>query len=98
MWHHFLLSNFGDCFANAYDPLRRFENFLIKEGCMDDHSLASIRGEERKAVLRALEATEKRPLPKLETMVKDVYKNMSLNLLKQEESLHRHLKKYPRKK
>ena len=82
---------------SAFDPLRRFEKFLIKQGWMDDRTLAAIKDKERKAVLKALEAAEKRPLPKLETMFKDVYKDMPLNLLKQEESLQRHLKKYPKK-
>lgn len=82
---------------NSFDPLKRFENFLIKQEWMDENTLAAIRDEERKAVLKALEAAEKRPLPKLETMFKDVYKDMPLNLLKQEESLQKHMTKYSKR-
>jgi len=57
-----------------------------------------VANEEREAVVKAMEKSEKRPLPKLESMFKDVYKDMPLNLLIQEKSLQRHLSKYPIKK
>ncbi len=82
---------------NVHDPLRRFEQFLLKQNWMDESDLSTIKNEERVSVLKALERSEKRPQPKLETMFQDVYKEMPLNLVMQEKLLQKHMKKYPEK-
>lgn len=83
---------------DVFDPLRRFEEFLMQHKWMDENNLLLVANEEREAVVKAMEKSEKRPLPKLESMFKDVYKDMPLNLLIQEKSLQRYLSKYPIKK
>jgi 2-oxoisovalerate dehydrogenase E1 component alpha subunit len=82
---------------NTYDPIMRFEKFLTKHKWINEDDLIAINDEERKSVLKAMERAEKRPQPKLGTMFQDVYKDMPLNLLMQEKSLHRHMKKYSEK-
>jgi len=82
---------------NIHDPLRRFEKFLMKQHWMDENDISAVSNEERMSVLKAMERSEKRPQPKLETMFQDVYKEMPLNLMIQEEALQKHMKKYPEK-
>lgn len=81
----------------SFDPLGRFEKFLMKHGWMNENDFPIITNTERKAVVKAMEKAEKRPLPKLDTMFKDVYKDMPLNLIVQEQSLQRHMRNYPEK-
>lgn len=83
--------------ADLFDPLLRYEKFLIKHRWVDEKDLSNIESDERKAVVKAMEKAEKRGMPKLDTMFKDVYKDMPLNLWMQERQLHRHLRKYPEK-
>mmetsp|Transcript_16811 Transcript_16811/g.30481 ORF Transcript_16811/g.30481 Transcript_16811/m.30481 type:complete len:558 (+) Transcript_16811:224-1897(+) len=80
--------------TDVSDPLVRFDRFLKHFGWMDDNAAASIEDEERIAVIRAMEAAETRPGPKLETMFQDVYHEKPPHLIRQEEELKRHLKKY----
>ena len=79
------------------DPLTRFEMFLVEQKWMDEETLSTIAKEERQAVLKAMEAAEKRSQPKLDTMFEDVYKEKPLNLVMQEKSLQKHMKMYPEK-
>ena len=76
------------------DPIVRFERFLHNVGWMDTNSKASIEDEERVAVLRAMEAAECRPKPKLDTMFTDVYYEKPANLVRQEKELLQHLKRH----
>jgi 2-oxoisovalerate dehydrogenase E1 component alpha subunit len=76
------------------DPIVRFERFLHNVGWMDMNSKASIEDEERVAVLRAMEAAECRPKPKLDTMFTDVYYEKPANLVRQEKELLQHLKRH----
>ncbi|KAL7536949.1 hypothetical protein ACHAXR_007502 [Thalassiosira sp. AJA248-18] len=80
--------------SDVADPMVRFDRFLKHFGWMDDNTVASIEDEERIAVLRAMEAAEARPDPKLATMFDDVYHEKPPHLIRQEEDLKRHLKKY----
>ncbi len=81
----------------VHDPLNRFEKFLLKHEWIDEESIASIEKEERKAVMEVLQQAEKRKGPGIGTMFQDVYSEMPLNLVMQERSLHKHMKKYPSK-
>lgn len=76
------------------DPRVRFDRFLKQFGWLDDDDIALIEDDERKAVLKAMEAAENRPKPKLHNMFEDVYHEMPPVLVRQEEELKRHLKKY----
>ena len=80
--------------ADESDPLVRLDRFLKRLGWMDEDGAASIDDEERIAVLRAMEAAEARSGPELDTMFSDVYYEKPPHLIRQEEELKRHLKKY----
>ena len=80
--------------THVSDPLVRFDRFLKNFGWMDEDDVKSIEDEERIAVLRAMEAAEVRPKPKLDTMFEDVYHEKPPSLVRQEEELKRHLKRY----
>jgi 2-oxoisovalerate dehydrogenase E1 component alpha subunit len=76
------------------DPILRMDKFLRHYGWMDDNAVASIEDEERVAVLRAMEAAEARPDPKLDTMFTDVYHTKPPHLIRQERELRGHLKRH----
>mmetsp|Transcript_473 Transcript_473/g.737 ORF Transcript_473/g.737 Transcript_473/m.737 type:complete len:560 (-) Transcript_473:129-1808(-) len=76
------------------DPILRMDKFLRHYGWMDDDAVALIEDEERVAVLRAMEAAEARPGPKLDTMFTDVYHEKPPHLLRQETELRQHLKRH----
>lgn len=76
------------------DPIMRLDKFLRHCGWMDDNDVASIEDTERVAVLRAMEAAEARPRPKLDTMFTDVYCDKPPHLIRQEMELNDHLKRF----
>mmetsp|Transcript_21106 Transcript_21106/g.32587 ORF Transcript_21106/g.32587 Transcript_21106/m.32587 type:complete len:148 (-) Transcript_21106:147-590(-) len=76
------------------DPILRMDKFLRHYGWMDDDAVSLIEDEERVAVLRAMEAAEARPGPKLDTMFTDVYHEKPPHLLRQETELRQHLKRH----
>jgi 2-oxoisovalerate dehydrogenase E1 component alpha subunit len=80
--------------TDVSDPIVRLDLFLRQFNWMDDDIAVSVEDEERIAVLRAMEAAEARPNPKLEHMFEDVYHEKPPHLIKQEEELKQHLKKY----
>ena len=80
--------------ADASDPLLRLDRFLKHVGWMDEGDAKRIEDEERVAVLRAMEAAEARPEPRLDTMFEDVYHEKPPHLICQEEELRIHIEKY----
>eukprot|EP00573_Skeletonema_grethae_P002383 CAMPEP_0201689982 /NCGR_PEP_ID=MMETSP0578-20130828/3502_1 /ASSEMBLY_ACC=CAM_ASM_000663 /TAXON_ID=267565 /ORGANISM="Skeletonema grethea, Strain CCMP 1804" /LENGTH=487 /DNA_ID=CAMNT_0048174825 /DNA_START=321 /DNA_END=1784 /DNA_ORIENTATION=+ len=76
------------------DPILRMDKFLCHYGWMDEDAVASIGKEERAAVLRAMEAAEIRPKPKLDTMFTDVYQEKPPHLIRQERELRQYLKRH----
>eukprot|EP00804_Cyclotella_cryptica_P002361 CCRYP_004068-RA/>CCRYP_004068-RA protein AED:0.35 eAED:0.38 QI:289/0/0.5/1/1/1/2/0/496 len=80
--------------TDVSDPTARLDLFLRRFGWMDDNISTSIEDEERIAVIRAMEAAEARPDPKIEHMFEDVYHEKPPHLVKQEEELKRHLENY----
>jgi 2-oxoisovalerate dehydrogenase E1 component alpha subunit len=80
--------------TDVSDPIVRLDLFLRQFGWMDDTIAMSVEDEERIAVLRAMEAAEARPDPKVEHMFDDVYYEKPPHLIKQEEEMMQHLKKY----
>ena len=77
--------------TDASDPIVRLDRFLGRVGWMDDGAVADVEEEERVDVLRAMEAAEARPAPRLDTMFEDVYHKKPPHLIRQEEELQRHL-------
>ena len=80
--------------TDVSDPIVRLDLFLRQFGWMDDNISMAIEDEERVAVLRSMEAAESRPKPKLEHMFEDVYHEKPPHLIRQEEELTQHLKKF----
>jgi 2-oxoisovalerate dehydrogenase E1 component alpha subunit len=83
--------------ADFGDPVKRLESFLTLIGWADADSVATALEEEKRAVVKAIEVAEKRPLPPLKALFEDVYHQLPPHLKEQEEELHRHLAKYPDK-
>jgi 2-oxoisovalerate dehydrogenase E1 component alpha subunit len=86
-----------DSFAEKMDPLNRLQFFMKRHNLLTDEELASMKEEERIAVLDAIKKAEKRPQPSMESMFEDVYKEMPAHLAKQMHELKEHLVKYPYK-
>ena len=76
------------------NPVRRLRAFLTHAGWWDDARDAALVAEERKAVLAAMHAAEKKPRPALDTLVSDVYKDIPPHLEDQFRDTKEHLAKY----
>jgi len=80
--------------SQVYDPVRRFDRFLLRQGLMDEAGRAAVKDQERMEVMRAMEAAEKRDKPDLKFLFEDVYKDIPPHLQQQQNGLLEHLKKY----
>ena len=80
--------------ASSCDPFKRLDSFLVENGFLNHDQIKEMKETERNAVLRALLYSEKRPGTKQETMFRDVFKDIPLNLKRQEQTLLDHMKKY----
>lgn len=80
--------------ATSCDPFKRLDSFLVENGFLHDDQIKEMKETERNAVKRALLYSEKRPGTKQETMFRDVFEEMPLNLKRQEQALLEHIKKY----
>ena len=76
------------------DPIARLGRFLRHFGWTDENDVATIEDEERIAVLRAMEAAEERPPPRIEAMFQDVYFEKPPHLVRQEEEMRRHMERH----
>ena len=81
--------------ADNGDPIRRLGAFLESVGLADETTSQEIQDEEKLAVLKAMEAAEKRKPPPLKDLFEDVYHDMPQHLLEQQQSLQSHIGKYP---
>lgn len=84
-------------YSENHDPLVRLSNFLKRHNWMTPQNEATIKGEERIAVLKAMEQAERRPLPPLKSLFEDVYHEIPPHLLEQQAQLQAHLDKFPKK-
>jgi len=84
-----------DAWRHGRNPVTRFRSYLEAKGLWDDELEMEQRKSEKKGVLAALPAAERREKPPIETLFTDVYKEMPLHLKEQEQELLEHLKKYP---
>lgn len=78
-----------------FDPVTRFRKFLISKNWWNDEEEQILRDAEKLAVLNALNAAEKKPKPGVETLFDDVYETKPQHLMKQENELMQHVRKYP---
>jgi 2-oxoisovalerate dehydrogenase E1 component alpha subunit len=79
------------------NPIRRFRRFLERRGWWDEDKEAALQGAERKAVLAAMAAAERKPKPDLKHLFSDVLAGPALppHLAEQERELQAHMAKYP---
>lgn len=84
-------------FADRFDPITRLGTFLKEQDWMTVDEEATIRDEERIAVLKAMEQAEKRPKPSLDSLFEDVYDELPKHLQEQKAQLQEHIAKYPKK-
>jgi 2-oxoisovalerate dehydrogenase E1 component alpha subunit len=83
-------------FEERSDPIARLEKFLKHNNWLTDDEAATIKDEEKIAVMRALEQAERRPGPSLESLFEDVYHEMPPHLQEQQAKLREHIAKYPK--
>lgn len=83
-----------DSWEERSDPIARVDQFLKHLKWADDDSIQEARQEEKKAVLQAMMEAEKRPLPHLRELFRDVYKEPPRHLQEQEAKLLEHLEKH----
>lgn len=82
--------------SQNYDPVHRFEKFLLQHGWLTQDKIAQIHDSERKAVLTAMEQAERRPKPSiLEGLFTDVYRDVPPHLQDQHEQLRQYLERHP---
>jgi len=84
-------------FTSRHDPIKRLSNFLMRHHWLTPHEKATVKDEERLAVLKAMEIAEGRPKPDLDSLFEDVYRDMPPHLLEQQAQLRAHIEKYPKR-
>ena len=79
---------------DAANPVRRTRRFLERAGWWDAARDAELVAAERKLVLAAMHAAEKKPRPALDTLVTDVYKHVPPHLQQQFADVKEHVAKH----
>lgn len=77
------------------DPVLRFRNWLTAQGWWSDDEEKALQESLRREVLETLKRAEKRPPPPLESLVTDVYAEVTPALQGQLEELTAHIRRYP---
>lgn len=77
------------------DPVLRMKLWLQKQGWWSDDDEKREQESLRREVLEAMKRAEKRPAPELDTLVTDVFDEVTPNLAEQLEQLKTHIRKYP---
>lgn len=71
----------------AKDPIERFKNYLTAKGIWNADYEHKIQEETKNEVNKAIENAEKAPVPAIDTIFTDVYKDMPAHLKEQREEL-----------
>lgn len=79
----------------AKDPLMRMRNWMIKKKWWSEDEEKETQEKLRREVLEGMKKAEKRPPPPLETLITDVYDQVTPNLQQQLDHLKAHIRKYP---
>ncbi|MFP8966152.1 thiamine pyrophosphate-dependent dehydrogenase E1 component subunit alpha [Pokkaliibacter sp. CJK22405] len=77
------------------DPVNRYRQWLLNQGWLTEAEDAELRETEKKAILSAMKAAEKRPCVTLDTLVTDVYEAVPWHLQEQLDQLTAHVANYP---
>ena len=79
----------------AKDPLMRMRNWMIKKKWWSEDEEKETQEKVRREVLEAMKKAEKRPPPPLESLITDVYDQVTPSLQQQLDKLKAHIRKYP---
>ncbi len=77
------------------DPISRMKAWLLDQGWWSEEEEKSLQESLRREVLDTMKRAEKRPPPPLESLVTDVYADVTPALQRQLDGLKRHIRKYP---
>ncbi|MDQ7730238.1 thiamine pyrophosphate-dependent dehydrogenase E1 component subunit alpha [Halomonas sp. SpR8] len=79
----------------AKDPLLRLQKWLLKKQWWSEEEEASQQESLRREVLETMKRAEKRSPPPLESLISDVYADITPALQRQFDQLKRHIRRYP---
>lgn len=79
----------------AKDPLLRLQKWLLKKQWWSEEEEATQQENLRREVLETLKRAEKRSSPPLESLISDVYADITPALQRQFDQLKRHIRRYP---
>ncbi|MHB0777243.1 thiamine pyrophosphate-dependent dehydrogenase E1 component subunit alpha [Halomonas sp. WWR20] len=77
------------------DPLMRMKRWLLDLGWWSEEEEKPLQDSLRREVLETMKRAEKRPPPELDTLVSDVFDEVTPQLAEQLASLKAHIRKYP---
>lgn len=77
------------------DPVLRLRKWLTAKGWWSDDEQASEEEQLRRDVLETMKRAEKRPAPSLDTLISDVYADITPALQRQFDDLKRHIRRHP---
>ncbi|APE32150.1 3-methyl-2-oxobutanoate dehydrogenase [Halomonas aestuarii] len=77
------------------DPILRMQRWLIDLGWWSEEEEKALQESLRREVLETMKRAEKRPPPPLDSLVTDVYADVTPELQRQLDSLKRHIRQYP---
>ncbi len=77
------------------DPISRMRAWLLDQGWWSEEEEKNLQETLRREVLDTMKRAEKRPPPPLESLVTDVYADVTPALQRQLDGLKRHIRKYP---
>ncbi|MFG6666652.1 thiamine pyrophosphate-dependent dehydrogenase E1 component subunit alpha [Halomonas sp. HNIBRBA4712] len=77
------------------DPVLRFRKWLSQKGWWSDDEQSELEESLRREVLETMKRAEKRAAPPLESLVTDVFADVTPELARQLDELERHIRRYP---
>ena len=77
------------------DPILRMQRWLIDLGWWSDDEEKALQEGLRREVLETMKRAEKRPPPPLESLISDVYADITPELQRQLDELKAHIRRYP---
>ncbi len=77
------------------DPILRMQHWLIDQGWWNDDEEKALQESLRREVLETMKRAEKRPPPPLDSLVSDVYADVTPALQRQLDRLKAHVRQYP---
>ncbi len=77
------------------DPILRLQHWLTEQGWWNDDEEKALQESLRREVLETMKRAEKRPPPPLDSLVSDVYADVTPALQRQLDRLKTHIRQYP---